>query len=221
MAKQYHRPPESRMTSSGRRGGNLFSLRTLAILVMVLGAAGFMFSLVAYGEQILCLLGSTIITFIGLGLTIAARRYRESQPEIAAEDNAAQSASEPQPPQEMLLPTAPRQHAGDADVHGTLAAAAVERFRREGAAVTVEAQRADRCILRIRTGDGKELTAIVLEDDRQVDVSEVRALFALIMSSGSRGGYLISQGRFTPRAREWASARRISLVDKNLLFEMD
>ena len=41
---------------------------------MVAGAASFVATLLLWGDQILCFLGSTLITFIGLSLVIAGRR---------------------------------------------------------------------------------------------------------------------------------------------------
>jgi hypothetical protein len=53
-----------------------------------------------------------------------------------------------------------------------------------------------------------------------VDVADVRALFALVTSSGSAGGYLVASAPFTERAYEWAGQRHIHLVREDELDEM-
>ena len=58
----------------------LFPIRLIAILIMVAGAAGFVATLLVWGERILFLSISTIITFIGLGLLILGRRLETNQP---------------------------------------------------------------------------------------------------------------------------------------------
>ncbi len=50
------------------------NLSTLAILLMVGGAIGFAISLVAFDGQVLCLFGSTLIVFIGLGVNIKFKK---------------------------------------------------------------------------------------------------------------------------------------------------
>lgn len=48
--------------------------RKLAISIMLVGAAGFVVALLAFEEQVFCLLVSTLVTLIGLGVNITARR---------------------------------------------------------------------------------------------------------------------------------------------------
>jgi hypothetical protein len=227
MANQYHRPPLDDTTSPVRTGRSPVSLRMMAILVMLIGAGGFVFSLIVYGEQVLCLLGSTVVTFIGLGLTIAARRYSSAQQDnIAAREYVQQDASERQTHSERhrqsegQSPQSENWSEGLGVVPGALSSLAVEAFRQDGARVAVEAQRETRCILHIRSKDEENFVAIVLEDDVLIDTPDVRALYALMTSTGSQGGYLITQGRYTQRASEWAKSRGIFLVDKQWLEQL-
>ena len=83
---------------------------------------------------------------------------------------------------------------------------------RDRAQVKVVARQESRGILQITARDGKTYSAIVNEDPGSVDVADVRALFALMNSNQSAGGYLISVGPFTPQAYDWANTRRIRLV---------
>lgn len=76
-------PNRSQMTPGEGRKISLPS-RKLAILLMVVGAVGFTITLLWLGNQILCLLGSTLITFIGLGFTIADRCYHPAVAESAS-----------------------------------------------------------------------------------------------------------------------------------------
>jgi hypothetical protein len=61
---------------------------------------------------------------------------------------------------------------------------------------------------------------LVREGTGQVDVADVRALFALVTSSGSSGGFLVASASFTQKAYDWASARKIRLVREDELEEI-
>lgn len=54
--------------------------RLVAILLMVAGAVGFAVTLLVWGDRILFLLASTLVTFIGLGFIIAGRRLAVNTP---------------------------------------------------------------------------------------------------------------------------------------------
>jgi hypothetical protein len=77
--------------------------RTAALLLMVAGAVGFIISLVAFGEKVLCLLGSTIVVFGGLAIQLAARRYSggneedDTDSDDQGERSARRSAAPPKP----------------------------------------------------------------------------------------------------------------------------
>lgn len=230
---------------SGGDGQSPVSLRLLAILLMITGVIAFVIARVAFGDQVLCLLGSTLITFAGLGLIIAGRRYgwlqpRNSQPQPSPQQT---PIDKNLPRQSTLRPTLPRgaprglraaarsTAMGNAPVHrsapplapapvqnvfprakNSLVDRVIEMLRSQNMYVTIETQHDDRAILRITGQNGEFSTAMVREDPGEVDVSEVRALFALVTSSSSQTGYLISAGRFTQRAYDWAGARQIRLV---------
>lgn len=55
--------------------------RKWAIILMIVGAVGFAASLVIFGDRVICLLGSTLITFAGLGFIIADRRSHQNMDE--------------------------------------------------------------------------------------------------------------------------------------------
>lgn len=63
----------NQQSPAGGKSGPL-NLRTLAILLMVAGAISFVAARILFGDQVLCLLGSTVIVFGGLGLIVYARR---------------------------------------------------------------------------------------------------------------------------------------------------
>lgn len=94
----------------------------------------------------------------------------------------------------------------------------------QGAQVVIETQRADsggsRSILQVQSQDGRSYTFMVLEELAPVNVADVRALAALVNSSGSTAGYLIASAPFSPNAYEWAGARHIHLVREDELEEL-
>lgn len=55
-------------------GTKLALPRSVAILLMVAGAVGFIVSLLAFEGQVLCLFGSTLVVFVGLFFSMIARR---------------------------------------------------------------------------------------------------------------------------------------------------
>jgi hypothetical protein len=238
---------------SGGEGQNPLSLRLLAILLMITGVVAFVIARVAFGDQMLCLLGSTLITFAGLGLIIAGRRYgwllpRNSQAQPSPRQT---PIDENLPRQSSLRPSIPRgaprglraaarsTAMGNAPVRRSapplapapvqnvvprakknLVDRVIEMLRSQNMYVSIETQHDDRAILRITGQNGELYTIMVREDPGEVDVSEVRALFALVTSSSSQTGYLISAGKFTQRAYDWAGSRQIRLVAADELDEL-
>jgi hypothetical protein len=257
------------------------SLRTGAILLMVVGAAGFVAARLMFGEQVLCLLGSTLVVFFGLGLIIMARRnnaaagnqapagveYAQPLPQTAnrrsmppglraaARQQAAKPVETPRPvPPSQTVPPPPPQVepepaeltpepyfieppapdlATDVPLAGeplagephaqpdeSLMDAVITVFESQGARVNIETRREDRGILSIQAADGLMYTALVLEQPDTMTVADVRALNALMGSSGSVGGYLISAGAFSQQAYDWAGQRRIRLVAADEIDEL-
>jgi hypothetical protein len=200
---------------SPEQRGVAIGLRPVALLLMVAGAAGFILSLVIFGEQVLCLLGSTTLTFIGLGLTVAARRQTESAPAYETAPKRGQMMVDSvDVPEE---PSPPAWVESDTEEDLALTDLAVETFQTWGAEVAVEAQRGDRCVLHIQATDGKTYVALVYNQPSPVELADVRALFALITNAGGQGGFIISEGIAETDTLEWARRRRIALVDRTWL----
>lgn len=238
-------------SGNGARGRRFpLSKRTLAILIMVAGAAAFVYSRVAYGGQILCLMGSTLIVFVGLAIWLSARNpnldarinennrqepiephrpvFRRTVPrglrdEVRRRTTApAPPPVQPQPPE---LPVDPVPIATSSMPQtGALLGQVIALLDQQEAQVEIETQREDaggsRGILRVQSKDGLPYSLMVLEGNEPVDVADVRALFALVSSSGSAGGYLVASAPFTQRAYEWAGQRHIHLVREDELDEM-
>lgn len=76
----HHSPPS--LFQQIMEGTKLALPRSLAILLMVAGAVGFIASLLAFEGQVLCLFGSTVVVFVGLFFGVIARRR---QPPTGAE----------------------------------------------------------------------------------------------------------------------------------------
>lgn len=54
----------------------------------------------------------------------------------------------------------------------------------------------------------------------KVGVDVVRALFGVMAASGATGGFVVTSGRFTADARNFAQGRNVELIDGPLLFAM-
>lgn len=220
------------------------NLRTVALLLMVAGAICFVVALILFPEQVLCMVGSTLITFIGLGIIITGRKRgwpvegAAQAPRQAPQDQWASirprhrtlpglrvTARKPTPA--VMEPIGePDDQSSMKDVvqvnvhHVSLVDQTAEVLERQGARVRVEAQREDRGILRITTHDGRAVVVLVREDTDTVDVADVRSLYALMSSSAAEGGYLIAAGPITERAYEWAGERQIHLVSADEMDEL-
>lgn len=107
---------------------------------------------------------------------------------------------------------------------GALLGRVIALLDQQGAQVEIDTQREDasgsRGILRVQSQEGLPYSLLVLEGADPVDAADVRALFALVTSSGSAAGYLIASAPFTQRAYEWAGQRHIHLVREDELDEM-
>lgn len=64
-------PPSGNGTPPGRFQ---FTPRTGAILIMIAGVIGFVFSRIQFGDQVICLFASTLVTLTGLGLLFMLRK---------------------------------------------------------------------------------------------------------------------------------------------------
>jgi len=221
-------------------GGGPFTQRTLAILLMVAGAIGFAMALVLFEGQLWCLIGSTLIVFAGLWLTVIIR-YRQVNPTDSGRDPGWQPAAPERysqtPTQRGRLNQAPvpkdwsqpervpdragrRAHSQGRSIPARSTQQAVFRLtdqvsqvlRQQGVQVRIEAQRENRSILQVRARSGMTFTGLVLESQGQVDVSEVRSLYGLMAASGSIGAFMVSGGAYTPQAEEWARQRALTLL---------
>lgn len=217
-------------------------IRPVAIGLMVLGAAGFLIATVQYGEMVLCQLGATLVVFAGLGMVIFARRQADGQEEPPARSAARRAA--PQPARVRAVPEPRRQAAqtgamppvtavqrsqpdaddllpeGDRNSLGGLAGEVLAVYERKGAYVRVEASRPGRSIVRATLPDGMRVTVLVLEGQEDVDVSDVRALFALVNEHSSARGFLAARGAFSERARAWADSRGLRLLNQGELWKL-
>lgn len=155
------------------------------------------------------------------GLREAARRQPVSSP---LPDEAA-------PPTEPLRPVyAPPPEAPEPELASEDSAAVLDPdsllgrvaawLEEQGAQVTVESQREDRGILNLRAPGGQIYIVLVRKSQQPAEVSDVRALFALVSSSGSDGGYLVSSAPFTQPAYDYAAARRLLLIEEEALDTM-
>ncbi len=218
-------------------------LRPIAILVMIVGVAGFVAARVLFAGQLVCLVVSTLVTFGGLLLIIAGRRYGWGTGRSTVDESAPSSPRavrsrelprglrypdlpEPrtqQPLEEVRAPAVPRKQViprPEPQPPGTLLSQVINLLRMQGARVEVETHRENRTVLRIES-EGQAYLALVREDLNPIDVAEVRGLFALVENSGSERGYLIAAGQFTPNSYEWAKARpKIRLVGQDELDEL-
>lgn len=231
------------------------SRRTIGILVMVAGAAAFFYSQVKYTDQLLCLGGSTLIVFAGLGIILSARRtdvgsattqqigqgdsgesvpvFRRGvprglrgearrRPRVQPPAIASAQARPVEPP---INRTPLAQSVTFVRGQGTLLDKVITLLNEQGAQVAIETQREDaagsRGILQVQSAAGQFYKFMVLESEDLVDVVDVRALFALVNSSGSAGGYLVASSPFSERAYEWAGPRHIHLVRDDELEELN
>lgn len=235
--------PENPQNQPGS-GSSPINPRVLAILLMVVGAVCFVAAQFLFPEQVLCMLGSTLITFIGLGIILVGRKRGWTSggagvtPQQAAQTGWGSARSRSRPPAGLRVPLRKPEPEADEPVeqleeqnliNGAIDAGAwrvslmdqaADILERQGAQVRVEAQREDRGILRITTREGRVITAMVREDTAPVDVADVRALYALVSSSAAETGYLIAAGPITDRAYAWAGDRQIHLVGADELDEL-
>ena len=203
-------------------------LRTLAILLMVLGLIGFVAGRLLFPEQVLCLFGSTLITLGGMGLVFYLRgqqpgssqrqednddlpfierpapRSRRPAPHIDRLDDSFEPLlpqQRPLPETQVYLPPEPE----------TLVDAVVLLFEQRGMRVQVEASRAGRTVLHLYQA-GERFVVLVIESSAAVGVGEVRGLLALVTASASQGGYLVTAGSITQPAYAWAANYPLRLI---------
>jgi hypothetical protein len=233
--------------------------RVLAIILMVIGAGGFVAARLMFGDQVLCLLISTLVTFGGLAFIVASRRNgweeswkqaheRDMQSPAEPRQVSSRPSARPQPSRSQRMngggaegsldpgpwvTIQPRQpvRAAPAPPAGIprqvpyepmppLALRVIKILRQQGARVTVETRREERSILKVETSAGEVFLALVLEDETEVDVADLRALYALVTSSISSGGYLITGGFFTTRALDWAAGKPLRLLTQDELSRL-
>ncbi|MBE0695450.1 MAG: restriction endonuclease [Anaerolineaceae bacterium] len=217
--------------------------RAAALLLMIAGALGFIISLITFGEQVLCLMGSTLLVFGGLAIHIIGKRHpasaeyaEESGEEL--EQSGCRSTMPPDPwrgqqtPVQAPAPSAwvtldreTQTLANPSYAQGPLRSAdvlmneltreTIDVLRRQGADVHIDNQREERSILHIVSPAGKGYSILIDAGTETIDVSDVRALNSLMVSTGSEGAILVSANSFTTQAEEWAQKRSIVLVDGN------
>jgi hypothetical protein len=179
-------------------------IRPLAILLMVIGAAGFVASRILWGEQVLCMFGSTLVVFLGLALILYLRRNN-----MAAQQHSLRQTA---------MGTAYAQESDQMEHNHvplvSMTDFVADNFKRQGGQVFIETRRPERSILRVSMPGGEIYSAIVHEGIDAVDVGELRALLALVSNHHSQTGYYVTDGYFTPRAAEWAADKPLSLVEK-------
>ncbi len=96
-----------------------------------------------------------------------------------------------------------------------------EAFRRRGFDVAETGGGADGGIdLVLRKGREKHFVQCKHWQSLQVGVAVVRELYGVMASKGAAGGYVVTSGRYTPDAIEFASGRNIELIDGRALAEL-
>jgi hypothetical protein len=231
------------------RGKGPLKPRAAALLLMVAGAICFIVSLVSFGDQVLCLLGSTLVVFVGLGIILTARRYigleetddllaEEPQParrrinrssqqvrQPAAQTPAPSSWEEPeaqnQPPNVTSLEPATPSWREHVEMTSLLLQRTIDVLRRQGAEVQIVNQRADRSILHVLSSTQKGYSILIHEGADTIDVSDLRGLNSLMVSSGAEGAIFISANAFTPQAQEWAQKHAVLLVEGSRVEEIE
>jgi hypothetical protein len=209
-------------------------IRPLAIVLMVLGAAGFWAAAVLFKEQVLCQFGSTLVVFIGLGLVLyarrqqrpedgapAARRARQAgqvRQRLAEQHNGVQGTHVQRPVPPLVDEVLPEPGYSGTNGLGGLAGEVLAVYERKGASVRVEASRPERSIVRATLPDGLRATVLVVDSQAEVDLPEARALFALVNEHSSARGYLVARGGFSERSRAWANTRGLKLLSAGELW---
>lgn len=200
--------------------------RAVGLLLMVAGVLGFFLSRLIFGEQLLWMLISTLVTFGGLAIIVRVKRNQQAE----ADDNGEYYApAEPRSRptrrasafgDSVAAPAPVRPRYASADSLPPMAARVTRIFRQQGAQVAVETQREDRCILQVTSPLGEVFTAMILEGNEDVDASDARALYALVSAAGNTGGYLIASGAFTDRAVAWVQGRPLRLISEEELGDL-
>lgn len=222
-------------------GNGPVSARSLALILMVLGAAGFMISLVVFGEQILCLVGSTLVVFTGLAVVVTARKFHGDVEDVAelepphhraktypVPDRRSLNAQQPLPAQS---PAPARWSSGpsgqdepepqdrfiqkneSSDLAEPHLIDRVSRvLRHQGATVKLDALREARGLLNVISQNGRQYCMMINEAPDEIQVSDLRALSAVWSNSPADKAVFISASPFTQQAVDWANARSILLV---------
>lgn len=219
---------------SNNKAAQSISIRTIAILVMLVGAAGFVFTLVYFGrEQVVCLSASTLVTLAGLGFLIAARRKGwEGRIPLPTQEPRAQEPvhqgripsglREPKSPVQPIIetpqPVSPPEILQGEPVpnesdNSVLLGRVISQFQSQGAHVQVQRRQAERSILHIHAGGGQTAVALVLEGGAPVEIGDARALNALVTSLGAGRGFLIATGAVSQDAADYAASHGLRLVD--------
>ncbi|VTU26074.1 Zn-finger domain associated with topoisomerase type I [Variovorax sp. PBS-H4] len=72
----------------------------------------------------------------------------------------------------------------------------------------------------LRKGGEKYLVQCKQWRAYKVSVQVVRELYGVMAASGAAGGFVVTSGRFTADAREFAQGRNVELMDGKALFEL-
>lgn len=230
MPESYRSPSEN---NASKRSVSV-NLRVLAVLVMVIGAVGFFAARIFLGDRPLVLFITTLVTFVGLGMVIFARRIsgppaeqslqpperisrRNIPPGLRPRRGAAHLRQPGQTESERI--NASRINLASEGVHSAgvqtipeiftpipLLEQAVLAFASQGAQVERSAQRPGRGLLTITTADGRRGVALVLADAADITLADVRGLAATAQHNRSTFGYLVTEGRIPSDAMAWAAA---------------
>ncbi len=177
-------------------------MRGLAAFLMIFGVFSFVAVLIFLGDQPLLLGFTTLIAISGAGLLYRDRKFAAA-PLPAYERDAPLASANPWETLSVDSPSA---------TPATLLTKTIAAFENSlKATVSIESEQAGRAILQIRLPGG-QATAFVHDSPQAVDVSELRALFALASSRNCRVAYSITAGDFTPRALVWSQGRGILLI---------
>lgn len=233
------------------RGKGPLKPRPVALLLMVAGAAAFIISLISFGEQVLCLFGSTLVVFGGLLINIFARQYvgvdqKDEEPtELRPQAQRGRSAGQIRRQRGEMPAQTPAPSSwenrntynsvtsdpfskpeipsrGEAGpVPAILIQRTVDVLRQQGGEVRITNQRENRSILQVTAPSSKGYSILVYEGTETIDASDIRGLYSLMISAGADGAIFVSASTFSQHAQEWAQQRAVLLVEGSRIDEIE
>lgn len=190
------------------------------MILMVVGAGGFIAALVLYQSQLLCMFSSTLVVFLGLFWNL---RIRKAAAEQQIEEGgvpqpggaAVYREIQPPPVHSMMREFIPVQQ--EILERGTLPARLIQILQERNIWFAVEAEREGRSILRALSAEGVSYTILIVEEEQPADVSDLRSLAAMRAELQTDRALMISGSSFTQQAISWSAQHDIDLLDADQL----